>query len=183
MMEDTRGELANQLNIWDEEEGLCIRSILIVDDKSVIRHLASSSLPMDDLIDSVSLTLDLLRDAGPVVLGEQGRKSSFLDKLWRTSLKLPATPHTSLKRSASRAGSEEQFPGQVVENQPQASCNTAHLSEEECQQRGTERRRGGGGGRGCQKERQKQEQEQEQKRASAADSDQPWGGTFQPGGG
>ena len=32
----------------------------------------------------------------------QGRKSSFLDKLWRTSLKLPATPQTSLKRSISR---------------------------------------------------------------------------------
>ena len=32
----------------------------------------------------------------------KGRKSSFLDKLWRTSLKLPATPHTSLKRSISR---------------------------------------------------------------------------------
>ena len=23
---DTRGELASQLNIWDEEEGLCVRS-------------------------------------------------------------------------------------------------------------------------------------------------------------
>ena len=32
----------------------------------------------------------------------KGRKSSFLDKLWRTSLKLPATPQTSLKRSVSR---------------------------------------------------------------------------------
>merc|ERR1719323_2240301 len=83
-------------------EGVCVRSILIVDDKSVIRHLASSSLPMHDLIDSASLTLELLREAGPVVLGEQGRKSSFLDKLWRTSLKLPATPQTSLKRSISR---------------------------------------------------------------------------------
>ena len=31
----------------------------------------------------------------------KGRKSSFLDKLWRTSLKLPATPQTSLKRSVS----------------------------------------------------------------------------------
>jgi len=102
MMEDTRGELASQLNIWDEEEGVCVRSILILDDKSVIRHLATSSLPMDDLIDSASLTLDLLREAGPVVVGEQGRKSSFLDKLWRTSLKLPATPQTSLKRSISR---------------------------------------------------------------------------------
>merc|ERR1719278_2049568 len=103
MIEDTRGELASQLNIWDEEEGLCIRSILILDEKSVVRHLASSSLPMDDLIDSASMTLDLLREAGPVVVGEQqGRKSSFLDKLWRTSLKLPATPQTSLKRSISR---------------------------------------------------------------------------------
>merc|ERR1712172_437322 len=78
------------------------RSILILDDKSVIRHLATSSLPMDHLIDSASLTLDLLREAGPVVVGEQGRKTSFLDKLWRTSLKLPATPQTSLKRSVSR---------------------------------------------------------------------------------
>ena len=65
------------------------RSILILDEKSVVRHLASSSLPMDDLIDSArwrpslsfrlvevvviffSLTLDLLREAGPVVVGEQ----------------------------------------------------------------------------------------------------------------
>jgi len=102
MMEDTRGELASQLNIWDEEEAVCARSILILDEKSVIRHLAVSSLPMDDLMESVSMTLNLLRETGPVTLGEQGRKSSFLDKLWRTNLKLPETPQTSLKRSVSR---------------------------------------------------------------------------------
>ena len=129
------------------------RSILILDEKSVIRHLAVSSLPMEDLMESVrweptynsnvlidcqppkkydifltffpSLTLNLLRETGPVTLGEQvaggknysirhqllttnvsfpfqGRKSSFLDKLWRTNLKLPETPQTSLKRSVSR---------------------------------------------------------------------------------
>merc|ERR1719278_734566 len=75
---------------------------MILDEKSVIRHLAVSSLPMDDLMESVSLTLNLLRETGPVTLGEQGRKSSFLDKLWRTNLKLPDTPQTSLKRSVSR---------------------------------------------------------------------------------
>ena len=130
----------------------------------MIRHLAVSSLPMDDLMESVrwkpiydshvlidcqpskimiaiftffpSMTLNLLRETGPVTLGEQvareklfnqtstfkksiqsvfnqllttnvsfpfqGRKSSFLDKLWRTNLKLPETPQTSLKRSVSR---------------------------------------------------------------------------------
>jgi len=78
------------------------RSILILDEKSVIRHLAVSSLPMDVLMESVSMTLNLLRETGPVTLGEQGRKSSFLDKLWRTNLKLPETPQTSLKRSVSR---------------------------------------------------------------------------------
>ena len=76
-----------------------LRSILILDEKSVIRHLAVSSLPMDDLMESVrwkpiydsnvlidwepqkiwlvffllfpSLTLNLLRETGPVTLGEQ----------------------------------------------------------------------------------------------------------------
>ena len=130
------------------------RSILILDEKSVIRHLAVSSLSMDDLMESVRwepiYDFNVLIDWEPlkkydwyffllfppvwpwascVKLDQllwvrrwlekkysirhqllttknefpfQGRKSSFLDKLWRTNLKLPETPQTSLKRSVSR---------------------------------------------------------------------------------
>lgn len=103
LMEDRKGELSSQLNLYDEESGVCMRGILILDDKSVIRHLLSSSLPMSELLDCCLNTLKLLKEAGRVyTLEERRRKSSFLDKLWRANLKIPSTPRTSLRRSFSR---------------------------------------------------------------------------------
>ena len=70
-----------------------------------------------------SMTLNLLRETGPVTLGEQvvGEKvfnqtSTFNNQKW-----------------VSFSGEEEQFLGQVVEDQPETSRNATDISEEECQ--------------------------------------------------
>ena len=91
----------------------------------------------------------------------KGRKSSFLDKLWRTSLKLPATPQTSLKRSVSREVmitkiiiilDFEQFGSPPSVSQDNSKL---FITADNENYPGTKRGRGGGG-RGWQKERQKQ---------------------------
>merc|ERR1711872_848113 len=52
LMSDRLGELSRKLDIYDEEEGVCLRSFLIVDEKGIMRHLAATSLPIEDLIKS-----------------------------------------------------------------------------------------------------------------------------------
>jgi len=105
MMEDRKGELSSLLSLYDEEEGMCLRSILILDDKSIVRHVSSSSMSMDDWLDCSLTTLTMLKEAGRVEVEERGRKSSFLDRIWRGNIKIPSTPHTALRRSFSRAES------------------------------------------------------------------------------
>jgi len=116
LMEDRKGELASALQVYNEEEGVCHRAVLLIDDKSVVRHLATSSLGMGDLLDSSLAALAAVREAGGVRVEERGRRTSFLDKLWRGSLKPPKTPTSSLHsagRSLSRGG-EEGGVGEVI---------------------------------------------------------------------
>ena len=73
-----------------------------------------------------SMTLNLLRETGPVTLGEQVAGEKVLNQ----------TSTYNNKSQFSFSGKEEQFLGQVVEDQPETSRNATDISEEECQQGG-----------------------------------------------
>jgi alkyl hydroperoxide reductase subunit AhpC len=102
LVSDRFGELSGKLEIYDEEEGVCLRSVLIVDDKGIMRHLASTSLPIEDLIRSSLDTIKTLREVKLEKMDNcKVKEKGFLDKLWRKNLKIPDSPKSSLKRSLS----------------------------------------------------------------------------------
>ena len=68
----------------------------------IMRHLASTSLPIGDLIQSSLDTLKTLKEVKMDKLDNcKVKENGFLDKLWRKNLKIPDTPKTSLKRTLS----------------------------------------------------------------------------------
>jgi len=102
LMSDRLGELSRKLDIYDEEEGVCLRSFLIVDEKGIMRHLAATSLPIEDLIKSSLDTIKTLKEAKLDKIDNcKTKETGFLDKLWRKNLKIPDSPKSSLKRSIS----------------------------------------------------------------------------------
>eukprot|EP00092_Neocalanus_flemingeri_P016689 GFUD01018052.1.p1 GENE.GFUD01018052.1~~GFUD01018052.1.p1 ORF type:complete len:449 (+),score=149.56 GFUD01018052.1:43-1389(+) len=102
LVSDRFGELSKTLGIYDEEEGVCLRSVLVVDDKGIMRQLTSTSLPIADLIQSSLETLKTLKEVKIDNLDNcKVKENGFLDKLWRKNLKIPDTPTTSLKRTLS----------------------------------------------------------------------------------
>jgi len=102
LMSDRLGDLTRKLEIYDEEEGICLRSVLIVDDKGIMRHIATSSLPIEDLLKS---SLETVRTLKGVKLEKidnfKVKEKGFLDKIWRKNLRIPDSPKSSLKRSLS----------------------------------------------------------------------------------
>merc|ERR1711892_97130 len=104
LVSDRFGELSKKLEIYEEEEGVCLRSVLVVDDKGIMRHLTSTSLPIGDLVQSSLDTVKTLKEVKMDKLDNcKVKENGFLDKLWRKNLKIPDTPKTSLKRTVSSA--------------------------------------------------------------------------------
>merc|ERR1712106_249553 len=76
-----------------------------MDDKGIMRHLTSTSLPIGDLIQSSLDTVKTLKEVKMDKLDNcKVKENGFLDKIWRKNLKIPDTPKTSLKRTVSSAG-------------------------------------------------------------------------------
>jgi len=101
LVSDKGGDLSSALGVWMEDEGTCLRSVLVVDDKSVMRHLAVSSLPMDDLVDHCLDTVaGLKKDKLDQVKGGSKPKG-LLDRLWRKNIRPADSPRKSLVRSTS----------------------------------------------------------------------------------
>ena len=70
-----------------------------------MRHLTSTSLPIDDLIQSSLDTVKTLREVKLEKLDScKVSEKGFFNKLWRKNLKIPDTPKSSLKRSLSSVG-------------------------------------------------------------------------------
>jgi len=99
LMSDRSGVLAKSLGLWNDEEGMCIRGVLIVDDRGVMRHISSSSLPMEELVDGCLDIVSMLKKEK--IEQVKGMNKGLLDKVWRKSIR-PAEPlRKSLNRSTS----------------------------------------------------------------------------------
>jgi len=99
LMSDRTGQLCKMFDLFDEEEGVCHRSFLIIDDKCWCREVMVSSLSMSDLINTVLDTIIMIKS---VKLDEvnTGDRTGFIDKVWRTTLKIPESPKKSMSRGA-----------------------------------------------------------------------------------
>merc|ERR1719193_2998786 len=68
----------------------------------IMRHIATSSLPIEDLLKS---SLETVRTLKGVKLEKidnfKVKEKGFLDKIWRKNLRIPDSPKSSLKRSLS----------------------------------------------------------------------------------
>lgn len=105
LVSDKGGDLSSALGVWMGDEGVCLRSVLVVDDKSVMRHLAVSSLPMEELVDHCLDTVaGLKKDKLDQV---KGGSKGLLDRLWRKNIRPADSPRKSLVRSKSISSSKE----------------------------------------------------------------------------
>jgi len=105
LMSDPAGLLASSQGLWDSEEGLCARAVLLVDERGVMRHLAVTSLEMEDILDhSLELVASLKKEKADK---SKADSKGLLDKIWRKNIKLADSPRNSLVRSSSRSQSKE----------------------------------------------------------------------------
>jgi len=108
-MGDKQGLLSKHYELYDEEEGISRRSFMLIDDKCICREVIVSSLSVDVIVENI---VDVVNHYKTLKLNDvhTENKPGLLDKLWRTSIKLPESPRRSLvrgSRSASRTKSPE----------------------------------------------------------------------------
>ena len=100
-----------------------------------MRHLASTSLPIDDLMESSLDTLKTLRKVKMDKLDDcKVKEKGFFDKLWRKNLKIPDTPKSSLKRtvsSVSKGRSRTDEKPRQEENGKRRSRSASHTKKEQ----------------------------------------------------
>jgi len=105
LMSDKIGSLSKSFAVFDEEEGICQRSILLVDEKSVCREMIISSLSMSEIIPNIVETLKSFKNLKLEDIPADN--SGMFDRFWRTTLKMADTPRRRMQRSTSRAKSPD----------------------------------------------------------------------------
>ena len=66
--------------------------------RSICREIFISSLPMDDIISNLIELINYFKSSKPESVGRE--ELGMLDRIWRTTLKMPETPRRSMVRGA-----------------------------------------------------------------------------------
>ena len=53
LLADRSGKIAKKFGVFDVEEGIARKAVVVVDDRGTARHMVASSLPVDKVIDDV----------------------------------------------------------------------------------------------------------------------------------
>jgi len=99
LISDRQGLLSKIFDVFDEEEGTCIKSFLIIDEKSICRQVTVSSLDIADMMANITDTINIIQTSK--LEEKKPAESGMLDRLWRKTLKIPESPKRSMLRSVS----------------------------------------------------------------------------------
>jgi len=75
MLSDIKHELALDLGILNDAEGVCNRATFIVDPKGIIRHVSANDIKVGRNVEEVLRILDALQTEAPAVCGWKKEKS------------------------------------------------------------------------------------------------------------
>merc|ERR1712088_857333 len=76
LLADRSGKISKKYGVFDAEEGIARKALVIIDDRGTARHMVASSLPIDKVIDDTLKVISQFQKKGSIT-------STSADKQWK----------------------------------------------------------------------------------------------------